>query len=366
MRIGMTLFADRDVAGLARLAAAAERAGFDDVWWPDHYMHRDIGAVLTACALATERVRLGSAVSSPLLRHPAALASLYASLAEVAPGRIVAGVGPGGWELPVQLGIHESKPRSITRESAMILRDMLDGGVATAASEAGRFPVSGAKLDFAPPQPVPLYLAARGPRMMSLAGELADGLITHSLSLPFVEHVIERVKSAAERHRQRTSATPDAGDSHGTSATSDAFAPGAPHGPGGAPDAGDCSVAVWLEVCLHDDLDHARDVLRPRCRFLVGGEFDPQMIPLYGLDVGEVMRVRKALRAGDPAVGELITDDMVDAFSICGSVERVSERLKALQAAGVSELILSFGPSADPDEIASVGEQVLAFRDRFL
>lgn len=332
MRIGMTLFADRDVAGLARLAVAAERAGFDDVWWPDHYMHRDIGAVLTACALATERVRLGSAVSSPLLRHPAALASLYASLAEVAPGRIVAGVGPGGWELPVQLGIHESRPRSITRESALILREMLNGGVATAASEADRFPVSGAKLDFAPPQPVPLYLAARGPRMMSLAGELADGLITHSLSLPFVEHVMQRVRSGGDAHRS----------------------------------AGDCSVAVWLEVCLHDDLDRARDVLRPRCRFLVGGEFDPQMIPLYGLDVGEVMRVRKALRAGDPAVGELITDDMVDAFSICGSVQRAAERIESLDAAGVSELILSFGPSTDPDEIASVGEQVLAFRDRVL
>ncbi len=69
IRLGTTLRADRNVAGLARLAACAERTGFDDVWWPDHYMHRDVGATLTAGALATSRIRLGTAVTSPLLRH---------------------------------------------------------------------------------------------------------------------------------------------------------------------------------------------------------------------------------------------------------------------------------------------------------
>ncbi|MXZ94607.1 MAG: LLM class flavin-dependent oxidoreductase, partial [Acidimicrobiaceae bacterium] len=132
MRLGITLWADRDVAGLARLAACAERTGFDDVWWPDHYMHRDVGATLTACALATDRVRLGTAVTSPLLRHPGALASLFASLAEIAPGRIVAGIGPGGWELPTQLGIHEPRPLTVTRETALLLADLLSGRSATA------------------------------------------------------------------------------------------------------------------------------------------------------------------------------------------------------------------------------------------
>ena len=347
MRLGLTLWADRDVAALARLAACAERTGFDDVWWPDHYMHRDVGATLTACALATERVRLGSAVTSPLLRHPAALASLFASLAEIAPGRIVAGIGPGGWELPTHLGINEPKPLTLTRHAARVLADLLTGQpatapattpattLATAPPDAARFPVTGAQLDFKPPQPVPLYLAARGPRMMSLAGELADGLITHSLSLPFVEHVVERVElgaaasTAANRQRWRL-----------------------------------LSIAVWVEVFLHDDLAHARNVLRPRCKYMVGGEFDPSMIPLYGLDPAEVMPVREAVRRGDPAAHELITDEMVDAFSICGSVQRAADRIDALRAAGVSEVILSFGPGVNESEVASVGEAMLSFRDR--
>ena len=353
MRLGITLWADRDVAGLSRLAACAERTGFDDVWWPDHYMHRDVGATLTACALATDRVRLGTAVTSPLLRHPGALASLFASLAEIAPGRIVAGIGPGGWELPTQLGIHEPRPLTITRETALLLADLLKGRPATAgrpaaagpAAKSGtttRFPLTGARLDFTPPQPIPLYLAARGPRMMSLAGELADGLITHSLSLPFIEHVVERVELGA----QRAAAAPAAADTDASRR------------------AGDCSIAVWLEIFLHDDLAHARDVLRPRCRYMVGGEFDPSMIPLYGLDPAEVMPVRQAVRANDPRAHELITDDMVDAFSICGSVHRAAERIDALRAAGVSEVILSFGPGISEDEIASVGEAMLTFLDR--
>lgn len=338
MRLGTTLWADRDVAGLARLAAGAERTGFDDVWWPDHYMHRDVGATLTACALATDRVRLGTAVTSPLLRHPGALASLFVSLAEIAPGRIVAGIGPGGWELPTQLGIHEPRPLTVTRETALLLADLLRGRSATAPFPAvgttTRFPLTGARLDFTPPQPIPLYLAARGPRMMSLAGELADGLITHSLSLPFIEHVVERVELGAQR-AQDAARQPT-----------------------------DCSIAVWLEIFLHDDLAYARDVLRPRCRYMVGGEFDPSMIPLYGLDPTAVMKVREAVRANDPKAHELITDDMVDAFSICGSVHRAGDRIDALRAAGVSEVILSFGPGITDDEIASVGEAMLSFLDR--
>ena len=143
MRLGLTLWADRDVAALARLAACAERTGFDDVWWPDHYMHRDVGATLTACALATERVRLGTAVTSPRLRHPAVLASLFASLAEIAPGRIVAGIGPGGWELPAHLGINEPKPLTLTRHAARVLADLLTGQPTTAPPDAVRFPVAG-------------------------------------------------------------------------------------------------------------------------------------------------------------------------------------------------------------------------------
>ena len=372
MRLGITLWADRDVAGLARLAACAERTGFDDVWWPDHYMHRDVGATLTACALATDRVRLGSAVTSPLLRHPGALASLFASLAEIAPGRIVAGIGPGGWELSTQLGIHEPRPLTVTRETALLLADLLSGRPATApaassreslgtwsahnrpeisgaAGATARFPLTGARLDFTPPQPIPLYLAARGPRMMSLAGELADGLITHSLSLPFIEHVVERVELGAQR------AAADAIAATAAAANTTATAPRQPS---------DCSIAVWLEIFLHDDLAHARDVLRPRCRYMVGGEFDPSMIPLYGLDPAAVMKVRQAVRASDPKAHELITDDMVDAFSICGSVDRAGDRIDALRAAGVSEVILSFGPGITDDEIASVGEAMLSFLNR--
>ena len=358
MRLGLTLWADRDVAALARLAACAERTGFDDVWWPDHYMHRDVGATLTACALATERVRLGTAVTSPRLRHPAVLASLFASLAEIAPGRVVAGIGPGGWELPAHLGINEPKPLTLTRHAAGVLADLLTGRPTTATApatapttappDAVRFPVTGARLDFKPPQPVPLYLAARGPRMMSLAGELADGLITHSLSLPFIEHVVERVELGAA-----TSAASPAAASH------DRHAGNTTHR-----QPGDCSIAVWVEVFLHDDVAHARNVLRPRCKYMVGGEFDPSMIPLYGLDPAEVMPVREAVRRGDPAAHELITDEMVDAFSICGSVQRAADRIDALRAAGVSEVILSFGPGTNESEIASVGEAMLSFLDR--
>ena len=468
MRLGVALWADRDVASLARLAACAEQVGFDDVWWPDHYMHRDVGATLTACALATDRARLGTAVTSPLLRHPGALASLFASLAEIAPGRIVAGLGPGGWELPAQLAIHEPRPLTATRHAVEVLAPLLRGERTTAApgpsaapsaneSAAAqlpsanepaaaqspsanepaaapqpehRFPVTDAGLDFVPPQPIPLYLAARGPRMMALAGELADGVITHSLSLPFIERVVEQVELGAARRAVAASpsaapvsavaaspsappvsavaaspsaapvsavaaspsaapvsavaaspsaapvsavaASPSAAPVSAVAASppvsavaaSPSAAPVSAVAPASqAPDSSGCEIAVWVEIFLHDDLAHAFDVLRRRCLYMVGGEFSPEMIPLYGLDPEEVMPVRRAVRRRDPEAPALITNQMVDAFSVCGSVARAAERIDALRRAGVGQLILSLGHGIEESEIASVGQTVRRFLD---
>lgn len=94
MRLGLALWPDRDVRELAELAVAAENAGFDDLWWPDHYDAREVSAVLTLCAARTTRIRLGTAVTSPLLRHLGILGSLFASLGEASDGRAVAGLGP--------------------------------------------------------------------------------------------------------------------------------------------------------------------------------------------------------------------------------------------------------------------------------
>ncbi|MGQ0668790.1 MAG: LLM class flavin-dependent oxidoreductase [Actinomycetota bacterium] len=324
MRLGLALWPDRDVRELAEMAVAAENAGFDDLWWPDHYDAREVSAVLTLCAARTTRIRLGTAVTSPLLRHPGILGSLFASLSEASDGRAVAGLGPGGFEVKTNLKVTTPSPIAATREAVVILRALLAGERVTI--EGGRvFPVESAGLTFAPPSPVPIYLAGRGPNMLALAGEIADGLITHGLAVPYIQMVAKQVDQGVRLAGRSVD---------------------------------DCDVALMLEVALSDDVGLGRDALRPRCLYMVGGEYAEELIPLYGLDPEAVKPIRAAVRAGDRHAVQMIDDEMVDAFAIAGPPERVVQQLTALSQQWIRTFILSPGKGVDAESLAELGRAV--------
>jgi 5,10-methylenetetrahydromethanopterin reductase len=320
VRVGLALWPDRDVRALAELCSAAEETGFDELWWPDHYDARECSAVLAMCAWSTERVSLGAAVTSPLLRHPAVLASMFATLSEASGGRVMAGLGPGGFEVATELGVRTSSPLRVIREAVTLLRALTSGDSATLEG-ARVFPVVNAKLSFQAP-PVPVYLAARGPRMIELAGEIADGVITHGLAPRYLDMVAQRVRNGARK---------------------------------GSRGERDCIVSLMFEVAIDQDVDRARDRLRPRCLYMVGGEYAEELVPLYGLDRQAVAPVRRAVRGRDPQAAGLIDDGMVDAFAVAGPPERIADQLEELEERGVESVILSPGTGVDVATIAALG-----------
>ncbi|HEY7066355.1 MAG TPA: LLM class flavin-dependent oxidoreductase [Chloroflexota bacterium] len=321
MRLGLSLWPDRDPRALADLAVAAEDAGFDDLWLPDHYNLRDCGVVLTLCATRTRRIRLGTAVVAVLLRHPAILASFFATLDEISDGRALAGLGPGGFEVKSELAVGTPSPLSATREAVRIVRDLC-AGERVALPEVRAFPVTNAGLAFRRPA-IPVWLAGRGVRMLELAGEVADGVITHGMARGYLDLVNEQVTAGAARGgRQRA----------------------------------DCQVALMFDMHLDEDLQRARDTLRPGCLVMAGGEYAEALIPRYGLDPAKVAPLRAALRAGDPGAVRLLDDDMVDAFAVGGPRGFVVERLQAIREAGVDALIVGPGKSADAATIARLGQ----------
>ena len=323
MRMGLALWPDRGLLELAELAAVAEDAGFDDLWWPDHYDAREISAVLAMCATRTARIRLGTAVTSPMLRHPALLASMFATLAELSGGRAVAGLGPGGFEVKTELLADPRSPLSATREAVAILRALVRGERYT-DTDGLVFPVSGVGLGFTPGFDVPVYLAGRGPRMLELSGEIADGVITHGLAGSYLDLVAERVRVGLER--------------------------------AGRPPTG-CDIALMFEVALAERAT-ALDTLRPRCLLMVGGAYDEALIPTYGLNPEEVTRVRAAVRARDPAAPGLISDEMVDAFCLAGPSDWIGRGLSAMADAGMGTAILSPGRGVDAATIVELGNIV--------
>lgn len=157
----------RPLPEIAAFAARAEQAGFDGIGIHDHPSSgRDAYLALALAAQATQRIRLFPATSSPLVRHPLVLASLAHSLEEIAPGRACLTVAPGFISTRTM-----GKPRapvSVMREAIRDLRRLLAG-------EAVAFGEASTRLRNRSATATPVYLLAAGPRMIELAGEVADG-----------------------------------------------------------------------------------------------------------------------------------------------------------------------------------------------
>jgi 5,10-methylenetetrahydromethanopterin reductase len=155
----------------AAFAARVEAAGFDFLWMPDTPLlagrWRDVYVHLTCAALRTSRLRLGPGVTNPLTRHPVATASAIVSLDEASEGRadLVAG---SGYSSAYIIG-RKAATLSTMRQATQLWRSIFQGQ----QTELG-----GLEIRLLPPRPqLPIYLAATGPRMLQLAGEIADGVL---------------------------------------------------------------------------------------------------------------------------------------------------------------------------------------------
>jgi 5,10-methylenetetrahydromethanopterin reductase len=154
---------------LAEFIARCEDAGFDGVGVHDHpHAGRDAYVVLALAAQRTRRLRLYPATSSPNVRHPLLLASLVNSLNELGPRRVALTVAPGFLSVR-NLGRPQARLDSL-RQAVLALRRLLAG-------QSALFEETELRLRNVPEVPPPVYVLAAGPRMVELAGEVADGAL---------------------------------------------------------------------------------------------------------------------------------------------------------------------------------------------
>jgi 5,10-methylenetetrahydromethanopterin reductase len=167
IRVALRVPVGRPLPDLASFIARCEDAGLDGVGIHDHPSSgRDAYLALALAAQATHRLRLFPATSSPVVRHPLVLASLAHSLEEIAPGRICLTVAPG-FISARSIGVRRA-PVAVMREAILELRRLLAGEAVTFGPTATRLRNRGAV-------PTPVHMLAAGPRMIELAGEVADG-----------------------------------------------------------------------------------------------------------------------------------------------------------------------------------------------
>lgn len=168
------------------LVQYAEANGFDAVWQADSRLVRDAVVPMAAFAANTSTIKIGSGVIDIWTRNPARLASTFSTLDDLAPGRIIAGLGAWWDPLASKVGIDRARPLTVMREVVQVMRGLLANETVTFDGIYAH--VDGIELDYVHqerrPKDVPIYIGATGMQMMELTGEIADGAVLNYLVSP--------------------------------------------------------------------------------------------------------------------------------------------------------------------------------------
>ena len=292
----------------------AESLGYHAFFHNDKKWAREVFARLGAATQVTTRIGLGTSVLDPYTRHPALAAQAAATLAELAPGRIriIMGSGSHFETLP---GYGNPKPVRALREAAELLRRLWAGERLTIDGEVVRF--RDGALDWRPEETPPFYIASRGPQILKLAGEIADGVLIGSFATPpGIEY--------AKAH----------------------IAPGLAAAHRGW---GDIKLCAWIYVSLLDDeAEPVPESIRRGVSFAFWSSRKvlTDMADSLAEDISDEFRrfLREAPHEWSAGImaelRRLIPRGIIDSLAIVGTAAQVTARLKALAAAGIEEVVI--------------------------
>ena len=302
MKLGLGFLGGPDLRALVEIGRSAEEAGFESLWHAETRITRDSVTALTALAITTRRVRLGSAAINVFTRGAVVTAITWAALAEAAPGRIVLGIGPGSPDPLAQQGFAFEFPVSRLREYVAAIRASWREP-APVSFEGRHTKLERLMPEVQPTDPVPIYLCVTGPRALDCAGEIADGVILNAfMPTSYTKRSIGRLDAAA----------------------------------GGrfAGEVGQC-----LVVALADTVAEAAARVRPiLATYLV---YFPNLAAETGLDAEFLSRLREQAREGGlEATFAELPDSLVSEHALVGPVDACKERLAAYRNAGLQLPVL--------------------------
>ena len=292
---------------LQELGMLAEELGYDTVWAPEGG-GRDSLTALAAIAMKTERVMLGSGILPIYARTATNTAMGAAGMAAVSGGRFILGLGVGHRpSVEGRDGVPFRQPMARLRETIAIVRGLLSGG--DVAHEGRHFNISSASLGAAAPKErVPIYIAALGPQMLELAGEMADGVLMNWTAESFVAQSVEHVKRGAEKAGR---------------------------------DPSEIDIAGYVRVAAGGDEDAVRASLRGQVARYASNTFYRNFFVETGFG-DEMTEAAEALAAGDLArASEAITQEMQDQVAVVGSPEECKAALERRRAAGLQHPVVA-------------------------
>jgi 5,10-methylenetetrahydromethanopterin reductase len=319
MRVGVALPLEAPAAELLELAAEAERLGYDAVWCNDDRLQHDVVAMLAAMAQRTRRVLIGPGVTNSYSRHAALIATAIATLDELSNGRARLGLGAGGTNHRA-LGIRREAPAAALREAVAVVRGLLAGERVTVDGRVVH--AHEARLDFAPSRgDIPVFIGARGPKVLELAGEIADGVIVGNIATrEGWSYALGRIGEGARRAGR---------------------------------DADSIDVCAWLYTCVADDARAAAEAIAP----MVATSLITSRPILHELGVEMPAAFAAAMQRADwnldrdvvREAAQTLPAEAIAAFGLAGAPDDCRARLAELLDAfpQISEVAIVPFPAAD-------------------
>jgi probable F420-dependent oxidoreductase len=329
LSFGVTVLPDPPASRVVELLKLAEHHGFEYGWTYDsHVLWHDPYPLLTMAALETSTLHLGLNVTNPGTREPTVTASAFATLQAISGGRMVIGIGRGD-SARRTIGLKPVKVAEFEQATSMI-KQLANG-------EPVRWNDFDVHLEWARGQEkIPVYVAGYGPRVLGVAGRIADGVIIQLADPHIIEWVVGQVRAAAA----------EAGR-----------------------DPAEIKVVACAPAHVSDDLADAREQVRwfpamvSNHVFDVLAKHDKSELPHALIDYVERMERAKYDYHDHSRVGaehgKQIDDETCDRFCVLGTPEQHVAKLRELEAAGVDQWNIYLMTHSQEETLEAYGKEVI-------
>ncbi|MEM3587583.1 MAG: LLM class flavin-dependent oxidoreductase [Candidatus Jordarchaeaceae archaeon] len=309
IKLSVALPQDANIHELMRLAKIAECEGYSSIFVTDEGLSRNSYVVLASCALATKRISLGTGVTNPYIINPVITAAAMATVDELSGGRVFIGLGAGSlWYLEM-FGLHQRKVLSTLDRTVDILRRLFNGEHIT--TKLSNFKLQNVKLAF-PSRKIPIYIGGRGPKILRLAGKIADGVIAggglvSGNKIGYVMHNVEEGAKEAGR------------------------------------DIDTIDIVLWAFCSIADENSIARAPLRPLIAEIIHGISD-SVLSEIGIKSEPVKNIRMMHDYVNTNLYKeqqsSVSDEILDKFCIAGTPKYCLKKIRELVRAGVRHLAI--------------------------
>lgn len=326
MKFSVRLNNDLAVSDYMRLARQAEAAGFDQFWVSNDLFLRSCPVILSAVAVATSTIEIGTCILNPYTLNPAEIAMFAATLDELSGGRFNLGLSSGAKDFLSWVGIDANQPRTAVIETIGAVRNLIAG---ERAEYDGKFLqwTDDTYLRFKAQRRVPIYIGAMSPKMLGEIGRIADGGLPLLFPPEHYQTIMPLIRAGAA--------------SAGRSVE-------------------DIDVAACIWCSISDDKTKAEDALKEKIAYY-GHAMSPLILDQLQLTRADFESIAHAVVVKNDlqSAKAMVTDPMMR-IGITGTGQDLIARLETLVGMGVKHI--SFGPPLGPnvdEAIQIIGRDVI-------